>query len=425
MSEQTINITSGFYNSINGDRTYSANDMNKPYKRVITEGIFATPQGTPSIDFQVLSANNAMNIIVKKGEGLLGNRWIELESDTVITVGSNTGITPRRDSIIIRVDNTQSGRVAQVIYREGTANSNPMPPNLVNTDTIKEIRVANIYVVAGATWISQDAITDLRGSGECPWITSLIKQVDTSTLYAQWQKAYQDYYDTETAAFNAFMESLTQQLTVNTNVVTYESHYTSATEVTEIPINISTFDQNRDVLMVFVNRLRATPNTDYTISTDNSKITLTNSITVGQSVNFLVLKSIVGADAQTIEQELTAINNAIASLKSDTGWVNFTLENGTSFDDTTKPAVRKYNNQVFVRGAIKGLNTTGIAICTLPANMRPTMNLQYPVMAILDGQINASCVMEITTTGIIKLVAKSGTISNTAMLSIATNFILG
>ena len=41
MSEQAINITSGFYNSINGDRMYSANDMNKPYKRVFTEGIFA------------------------------------------------------------------------------------------------------------------------------------------------------------------------------------------------------------------------------------------------------------------------------------------------------------------------------------------------------------------------------------------------
>lgn len=421
---QAINITSGFYNSINGDRTYSADDMNKPYKRVITEGIFATQQGTPSTDFQVLSANNAMNIIIKKGEGLLGNRWIELESDTTITVSSNTGITPRRDSIIVRVDNTQSGRVAQVIYREGTASSNPMPPSLINTDTIKEIRVANIYVAAGATWISQDVITDLRGSEECPWITSLIKQVDTSTLFAQWQKAYQDYYDTETAAFNAFMENLTQQLTVNTNVVTYESHYTSATEVTEIPINISTFDKNRDVLMVFVNRLRATPNTDYTIATDNSKITLTNSIAAGQSVNFLVLKSIVGADAQTIEQELTAINNAIAALKSDTGWINFTLENGTSFDDTTNPAVRKYNNQVFIRGAIKGLNTTGVSICTLPTNMRPAMNHQYTAMAILDNEINASCVIEITSAGILKLVAKSGTISSTAMLSISTNFIV-
>lgn len=422
---QAFNITSGFYNSINGDRLYSADQMNKPYKRVITEGIFATSAGTPSTDFQVVSANNAMNIIVKKGEGLLGNRWIELESDTTITVTANTGITPRRDSIIVRVDNTQSGRVAQVIYREGTASSNPMPPDLVNSDTITEIRVGNIYVAAGATWISQDAITDLRGSGECPWITSLIKQVDTSTLFAQWQTAFQNYYNTETEAFNAFMESLTQELTVNTNVVTYESHYTSTAEVTEIPINIATFDQNRDVLMVFINRLRATPETDYTIATDNSKITLTNSIVAGQSVNFLVLKSIVGADAQTIEQELTAINDAIADLKTDTGWINFTLENGTSFDDTTKPAVRKYNNQVFIRGAIKGLNTTGVAICTLPTNMRPAMNHQYAAMAIADGAINASCVIEITTAGIIKLVAKSGTIPSTAMLPITTNFIVG
>lgn len=422
---QAFNITSGFYNSINGDRLYSADQMNKPYKRVITEGIFATPAGTPSTDFQVVSGSNAMNIIVKKGEGLLGNRWIELESDTTITVTANTGITPRRDSIIVRVDNTQSGRVAQVIYREGTASSNPMPPDLVNSDTITEIRVANIYVAAGATWISQDAITDLRGSGECPWITSLIKQVDTSTLFAQWQTAFQNYYNTETEAFNAFMESLTQELTVNTNVVTYESHYTSTAEVTEIPINIATFDQNRDVLMVFVNRLRATPETDYTIATDNSKITLTNSIVAGQSVNFLVLKSIVGADAQTIGQELTAINNAIADLKTDSGWINFTLENGTSFDDTTKPAVRKYNNQVFIRGAIKGLNTTGVAICTLPTNMRPAVNHQYTAMAIADGAINASCVIEITTAGIVKLVAKSGTISSTAMLLISTNFIVG
>ena len=80
---------------------------------------------------------------------------------------------------------------------------------------------------------------------------------------------------------------------------------------------------------------------------------------------------------------------------------------------------------MFIRGAIKGLNTTGVAICTLPTNMRPAINHQYTAMAISDGGINASCVIEITTAGIIKLVAKSGTISSTAMLSIATNFILG
>ena len=425
MAEQKTLINGGFFNSVNKDRLYSADEMNRPYKRVITEGIFATQSGTPSTDLQVVSANNGMNIVVKKGEGLLGGKWFENSSDIALTVSNNTAIVPRRDSIIIQVDLTQAGRAVNVVYREGTANSNPMPPNLSTDANIIEKRVANIYVAAGATYIGQDAITDLRGSSECPWITSLIKQVDTSTLYDQYRAAYQGYYDQETAAFNAFMNGLTEQLSVTTNIVMLESHYTSVAEVTEIPINITGFDKTKDVLMVFVNRLRATPNVDYTISSDNTKITLTNSIVANQSVNFLVLKSVVAADDQTALQLMTQVNTKLTQITTDSGWTNFTLENGSSFDDTTKPAVRKYNNQVFIRGAIKGLDTINVAICTLPTNMRPAMNKQYPVIAFADGAIAANCVIEITTAGIVKLVAKSGTIPATAMLPISTEFIVG
>ena len=426
MSETKFAIKGGFFDSINGDRLYSADEMNRPYKRVISEGIFATPQGTPSTDLQVVTANNGMNIIIKKGEGLLGGKWFENQSDIAFTVPSNTEIVPRRDSVIIQMDKRQSGRVPNVVYRTGTASSNPMPPDINTIENIVEKRVANIYVAASAVYIGQDAITDLRGSSECPWITSLIQQVDTSQLYNQWQAAYAKYYADETAAFNAFMETLTQQLTVSTNVVTLESHYTSVAEVTEIPINITGFDQTKDVLMVFVNRLRATPGVDYTLTTaDNSKITLTKSITAGQSVNFLVLKSVVGADNQTALEVMTQVNNKLTQITTDSGWINFTLENGTSFDDTTKPAVRKYNNQVFIRGAIKGLDTLNAPICTLPESMRPAMNKQYPVTAFADGTIAANCVIEITTAGIVKLVAKSGTIPATAMLPISTEFIVG
>ena len=426
MAEQKFLINAGFFDSINKDRLYAASEMNRPYKRIITEGIFATPQGTPSTDLQVVSGNNQMNIIVKKGEGLLGGKWFESPSDVTITVSSNTQIVPRRDSIIIQIDNRQSGRIANVVYREGTPSSNPMPPDINTVENVIEKRVANIYVAPSANYIGNDAITDLRGSSECPWITSLIKQVDTSQLYNQWQAAYQKYYEDETAAFNTFMETLTQQLTVSTNVITLESHYTSVAEVTEIPINITGFDQTKDVLMVFVNRLRATPGVDYTLTAaDNTKITLTKSITAGQSVNFLVLKSVVGADDQTALQLMTEISTKITAITTDSGWTNFTLENGTAFDDTTKPAVRKYNNQVFIRGAIKGLDTLNVAICTLPTNMRPAMNKQYPVIAFADGAIAANCVIEITTAGIVKLVAKSGTIPATAMLPISTEFIVG
>lgn len=426
MAEQKFLINAGFFDSINADRLYAASEMNRPYKRIITEGVFATPQGTPSTDLQVVTGNNQMNIIVKKGEGLLGGKWFESPSDVTVTVSSNTQIVPRRDSIIIQIDNRQSGRIANVVYREGTPSSNPMPPDINTVENVIERRIANIYVAPSANYIGNDAITDLRGSSECPWITSLIQQVDTSQLYNQWQAAYAKYYADETAAFNAFMETLTQQLTVSTNVVTLESHYTSVAEVTEIPINITGFDQTKDVLMVFVNRLRATPGVDYTLATaDNSKITLTKSIVANQSVNFLVLKSVVGADNQTALELMTQVNTKLTQITTDSGWTNFTLENGTSFDDTTTPAVRKYNNQVFIRGAIKGLDTLNVAICTLPTNMRPAMNKQYPVIAFADGTIAANCVIEITTAGIIKLVAKSGNIPANAMLPIATEFIVG
>lgn len=422
MAEQKFLINAGFFDSIDADRLYSASEMNRPYKRIINEGVFATPQGTPSTDLQVVSGNNQMNIIVKKGEGLLGGKWFESPSDVTITVPSNTAIVPRRDSVIIQIDNRQSGRIANVVYREGTPSSNPMPPDINTVENVIEKRVANIYVAPSANYIGQNAITDLRGSSECPWITSLIKQVDTSQLYNQWAAAYQKYYEDETVAFNNFMQTLTQQLTVSTNVITLESHYTSVAEVTEIPINITGFDQNKDVLMVFVNRLRATPEVDYTLAVaDNSKITLTKSITAGQSVNFLVLKSIVGADDQTALQLMTEISTKITAITKDSGWTNFTLENSVqAYSDSLKPGVRKYNNQIFLRGCIKNVTATGIVFATLPDGYKPAMTRYY---TISTGSITVT--IEIGTNGQLKVANVIGTLTASSLIPIDTSFIVG
>ena len=216
MSEQKYPIKGGFFNSINGDRKYSAEEMNRPYKRLISDGIFATPQGTPSTDLQVLSADDGMNIIVKKGDGLLGEKWFENPSDLAITVASNTSIVPRIDSIIIQMDNTQNGRICNVVYREGEPNSNPDPPLINNVENIIEKRVANIRVAPGAVFIGQDLIYDLRGSSECPWITSLVQQVDTSALFLQWQTAYENFYNTSQEDFKNWFENLKNLLDEST-----------------------------------------------------------------------------------------------------------------------------------------------------------------------------------------------------------------
>ena len=199
-------VNAGFFNAINEDRAYSADDMNRPYRRLISNGIFATPKGTASDDLQVLAADNGMNIIVSKGDAIIGDKWFENPSDLTITVSQNSEVLTRIDSIIAQVDRTQAGRAGSIVYRQGSASSNPVHPTINEDEDIFEMRIADIRISPTCVKVTQDLITDCRGSDECPWITSLIYQVDTSTLYAQWQAAYQKYYDDQEAEHDEYFE---------------------------------------------------------------------------------------------------------------------------------------------------------------------------------------------------------------------------
>ncbi len=37
-------VEAGFFDAINRDRLYSAEDMNRPYVKLISDGVFATPE---------------------------------------------------------------------------------------------------------------------------------------------------------------------------------------------------------------------------------------------------------------------------------------------------------------------------------------------------------------------------------------------
>ena len=75
----------GFYNSVGEDRKYNAEDMCRPYRRLVSNGVFAAPDGSPSIDFQVV-ANNNMTVTVKAGEGIFFNKWAELDADELFNL---------------------------------------------------------------------------------------------------------------------------------------------------------------------------------------------------------------------------------------------------------------------------------------------------------------------------------------------------
>lgn len=207
MAEQKFKVNCGFFNSVNHDRLYASEDMNRPYRRVVGNGVFATQFGEPSTDLQVFTASDGMNIIVKKGEGIFNNKWFENPTDLIITAPKNNSIIPRIDSIIVRVDMTRNNRDGSIVYVEGIENENPTPPSINTNEDIIEYRLANINIAPGTNTILQENITDCRGSSECLWVTGLIKQVDTSTLFVQ----YQEWYKRVTGEAEVNLENLQQQ----------------------------------------------------------------------------------------------------------------------------------------------------------------------------------------------------------------------
>lgn len=173
MADQIFGVNCGFFNAVNYDRTYTAEDMNKPYSRFVSDGIFPTSQGTPSTDLQVVSAGSGMKITVKAGQGMFASKWFENPSSIIITVPNNNALYPRFDSVIVQVDMRTSGRKGNIVYRTGTPASNPQPPSINTLPNVTEYRVSNVYVAPGANTINNDALTDLRGTSACPWVEIL------------------------------------------------------------------------------------------------------------------------------------------------------------------------------------------------------------------------------------------------------------
>lgn len=391
MADQVFAAYSGFYDAVDDDRTYSADEMNRPYRRLVSNGVFATPQGTPSTDLQVLS-NNSMVITVSAGEGIFGNKWFENTEPLSITVPQNNNTTPRIDSVIIQIDTRASGRIGNVVYRTGTPASAPLPPAINELTGVFEYRVANVRVEASASSISQSKITDLRGSSECPWITSLIYQVDTSALYAQWQSAYAEYYEQSTEQFEQeeaarqqdwddFYDTLTEDLTISTNVIMLTYKTTANAGQTIVPLHISGFRSQTDLLMVYVNGLFVDPS-GYTLASSNpTMVIFNNALLAGDTVYFVVLKAVLDADPRTVESMIQQIEDDYAALAYDSGWVTATLDSALEQklrpDSGSYVRYRKVGKVCSIEGSLyfQTRPSDYQSICSIPNGYHPEQNL--------------------------------------------------
>ena len=166
-------ITGGFFDSVNKDRLYTANQMNMPYKRVISDGVFPNKNGGPSGDFQV-AAVSGMVVSVATGNAMIGGKWAESDEQINVTIAGNTSAYTRIDSIMIRADVSANVRAVGIVYKQGTESATPTAPALETGGRVTEIRLADITVSPAAVSITDANIIDQRGTADCPWVAGVI-----------------------------------------------------------------------------------------------------------------------------------------------------------------------------------------------------------------------------------------------------------
>ena len=119
-------ITSGFYNSVNGDRTYDADQFGSLFDGIIAPGIF------PNVGdkFRVRPTNNGMSVYVGSGKAWLNNRWVENSGDETVTLTGSHATLDRIDLVCVEVDRSKAIRGAKIKVVQGTPAVTPTVPSV-------------------------------------------------------------------------------------------------------------------------------------------------------------------------------------------------------------------------------------------------------------------------------------------------------
>lgn len=183
--------SSGFFNSVNGDRLYNAEQMSNIFKGLITDGVYESVGNK-----LVVEPNSGMTVQINTGRGWFGGKWANNDSAYLYTLEDSDVLLNRYCAVCVRTDTTDAERKAEPYFKYSEFATTPVKPVMERTETIKEYCLAYIYIRAGVGEITAADIEDTRhDTSLCGWVTGLIDQVDTSTLYKQWEAVFFEWFD--------------------------------------------------------------------------------------------------------------------------------------------------------------------------------------------------------------------------------------
>lgn len=145
-----------------------------------------------------------MQVTVKAGKAWINGYFYNNTSDLSLTLATADGVLNRIDRIVVQWDLTN--RIISVKAKSSSYSVFPTAPAVERDADIYELAIADVYVSAGATTITQSNITDRRYNTElCGIVVGVVEQIDPSAITAQFDNFFELYRALITDEYNAYV----------------------------------------------------------------------------------------------------------------------------------------------------------------------------------------------------------------------------
>lgn len=201
---------SGFFNDVNGDRVYLAEDYAEYFASFIGNGVFPNP----SNGCQII-ASDGMKVVMKPGKAWIEGYYFVNYDDYNLSFDVADGVLKRIDRIVLRY--TVLNRDIVPVVKKGVYASSPVAPTLQRDADAYEIALADVLINNGAISISQANITDQRlNTALCGIVHGTVDQVDTTTIFNQYESFFQTWSVEQKQIFEAWFLTIQDVLDENT-----------------------------------------------------------------------------------------------------------------------------------------------------------------------------------------------------------------
>lgn len=219
-----MSVSSGFFNSLNGDRKYNAAQMSTIFDGLIIDGVFASI-GTA---FAVKAAGG-LTVNVGIGKAWFDHTWTVNDSILPMTAPEAEVLLDRIDAVVLEVNGMKSVRNNTIKFVKGNPSSAPSRPTLTNEGNVHQYPLCYIYRKYGTAVINQADITPMVGTESTPFVTGILQTISLDELLGKWQDELDRFTDARskevddwiaqeesdfTAWFNKMKADLQQEQTV-------------------------------------------------------------------------------------------------------------------------------------------------------------------------------------------------------------------